>query len=93
VFLYSIVYFSRLESNMFVTYLLYFGYMGVISLGVFLVTGESLFPRLLLHFSPVELTNGTLLPQARSASSPACTSTTRSTAPSRSTKPPLGSPV
>lgn len=40
VFLYSIVYFSRLESNMFVTYLLYFGYMAVISLGVFLVTGE-----------------------------------------------------
>lgn len=40
VFLYSIVYFSRLESNMFVTYLLYFGYMAVISLGVFLVTGK-----------------------------------------------------
>jgi len=39
VFLYSIVYFSRLESNMFVTYLLYFGYMAVISIGVFLVTG------------------------------------------------------
>ena len=39
VFLYSAVYFSRLESNMFVTYLLYFGYMAVISLGVFLVTG------------------------------------------------------
>lgn len=43
VFLYSIVYFSRLESNMFVTYLLYFGYMAVISLGVFLVTGELLY--------------------------------------------------
>ncbi len=39
-FLYSIVYFSRLESNMFVTYLLYFGYMAVISMGVFLVTGK-----------------------------------------------------
>jgi len=39
VFLYSAVYFSRLESNMFVTYLLYFGYMAVISMGVFLVTG------------------------------------------------------
>lgn len=39
VFLYSVVYFSRLESNMFVTYLLYFGYMGVVSIGVFLVTG------------------------------------------------------
>jgi hypothetical protein len=53
VFLYSIVYFSRLESNMFVTYLLYFGYMGVISLGVFLVTGELLSSRLLVHLSPV----------------------------------------
>jgi transmembrane 9 superfamily protein 2/4 len=52
VFLYSIVYFSRLESNMFVTYLLYFGYMGVISLGVFLVTGELLSPRLLVHLAP-----------------------------------------
>jgi len=39
VFLYSIAYFSRLEGNMVVTYMLYFGYMGVISLGVFLVTG------------------------------------------------------
>lgn len=39
VFLYSIVYFSRLEGNMFVTYLLYFGYMAIISLGVFLITG------------------------------------------------------
>lgn len=39
VFLYSILYFSRLESNMFVTYLLYFSYMAVISLGIFLITG------------------------------------------------------
>lgn len=39
VFLYSVAYFSRLESNMLVTYLLYFGYMGVISLGTFMVTG------------------------------------------------------
>lgn len=39
VFLYSIAYFSRLEGNMFVTYLLYFGYMSVISVGVFLLTG------------------------------------------------------
>lgn len=39
VFLYSVAYFVRLEGNMFVTYLLYFGYMGVISLGFFLVTG------------------------------------------------------
>jgi transmembrane 9 superfamily protein 2/4 len=39
IFLYSIVYFNRLEGQMFVTYLLYFGYMGVISFGMFLVTG------------------------------------------------------
>ena len=39
VFLYSIAYFSRLETNMLTTYFLYFGYMGVISLGVFLITG------------------------------------------------------
>lgn len=39
VFLYSIFYFARLESNMFVTYVLYFTYMTVISLGIFLVTG------------------------------------------------------
>lgn len=39
VFLYSIAYFSRLESNMTVTYLLYFGYMFIISFGVFLITG------------------------------------------------------
>jgi transmembrane 9 superfamily protein 2/4 len=40
VFLYSIAYFARLEGNMTVTYVLYFGYMAVISLGVFLITGE-----------------------------------------------------
>lgn len=41
VFLYSVVYFSRLqdESTMMVTYALYFGYMAVISFAVFLVTG------------------------------------------------------
>jgi len=39
VFLYSIAYFSRLENNMNVTYFLYFGYMAVISLGIFLITG------------------------------------------------------
>lgn len=39
VFLYSIFYFSRLESNMTVTYFLYFGYMGLVSLGLFLLTG------------------------------------------------------
>jgi hypothetical protein len=40
VFLYSIMYFARLESNMTVTYLLYFGYMGIICMGIFLITGE-----------------------------------------------------
>ena len=39
VFLYSVIYFARLEGQMAVTYMLYFGYMGVISLGVFLITG------------------------------------------------------
>jgi hypothetical protein len=39
VFLYSIAYFARLEGNMPVTYALYFGYMGLISLGIFLITG------------------------------------------------------
>ncbi|KAJ8612565.1 hypothetical protein CTAYLR_007198 [Chrysophaeum taylorii] len=39
VFLYSAFYFSKLESNMPVTYALYFGYMGIISLGLFLLTG------------------------------------------------------
>merc|ERR1712127_565149 len=39
VFLYSFVYFRDLEANSFATYLLYFGYMGLISLAVFLMTG------------------------------------------------------
>lgn len=39
VFLYSVAYFNRLEGNMFVTYLLYFGYMSLVAIGVFLVTG------------------------------------------------------
>lgn len=39
VFLYSMVYFSKLQSTMFITYVLYFTYMAIISLGVFLVTG------------------------------------------------------
>ena len=39
VFLYACFYFTRLEGNMFVTYLLYFGYMGIISLAIFLLTG------------------------------------------------------
>jgi len=40
VFLYSCFYFFRLEGNMFVTYCLYFGYMTIISLGIFLLTGK-----------------------------------------------------
>jgi len=39
VFLYSMFYFSRLESNMAVTYILYFGYMAIASIGLFLLTG------------------------------------------------------
>lgn len=39
VFLYSVVYFQQLEANSFATYVLYFGYMGLTSLGLFLMTG------------------------------------------------------
>lgn len=39
VFLYSFVYFKQLEANSFATYVLYFGYMGLASLGLFLMTG------------------------------------------------------
>lgn len=39
VFLYAAYYFAKLESNMFVTYCLYFGYMAMITFGVFLMTG------------------------------------------------------
>jgi len=39
VFLYSISYFGRLHTNIFVTYLFYFGYMALISLAVALITG------------------------------------------------------
>lgn len=39
VFLYSIAYFSRLEGTLFVTYLLYFGYMSIFSATIFLITG------------------------------------------------------
>lgn len=39
VFFYSFVYFKSLESNLFVTYVLYFGYMGLISFAMFLMTG------------------------------------------------------
>ena len=39
VFCYSFIYFSYLESNMFITYVLYFSYMLLVSFGIFLVTG------------------------------------------------------
>jgi transmembrane 9 superfamily protein 2/4 len=39
VFLYSFIYFQQLEANSFSTYVLYFGYMGLASLGLFLMTG------------------------------------------------------
>ena len=35
----SVHYFSRLQSTMFATYMLYFGYMAIISLGMFLMCG------------------------------------------------------
>ncbi len=51
VFLYSIFYFARLQSTMMITYVLYFGYMAMISGGVFLVTGKErlLFAQYLAH--------------------------------------------
>jgi transmembrane 9 superfamily protein 2/4 len=39
VFAYSFIYFSRLESNLAITYFLYFGYMTIASAGLFLMTG------------------------------------------------------
>ena len=39
VFLYSFLYFRQLEANSFATYILYFGYMSLASLGLFLMTG------------------------------------------------------
>lgn len=39
VFLYSFVYFQYLEANSFATYVLYFGYMGLASFGLFLMMG------------------------------------------------------
>eukprot|EP00614_Pseudopedinella_elastica_P007928 CAMPEP_0172612706 /NCGR_PEP_ID=MMETSP1068-20121228/36232_1 /TAXON_ID=35684 /ORGANISM="Pseudopedinella elastica, Strain CCMP716" /LENGTH=89 /DNA_ID=CAMNT_0013416947 /DNA_START=11 /DNA_END=283 /DNA_ORIENTATION=- len=39
VFLYSAIYFSKLEANLAVTYVIYFGYMFVLSLGLFLLCG------------------------------------------------------
>jgi transmembrane 9 superfamily protein 2/4 len=40
VFFYSFVYFKQLEVNSFATYVLYFGYMALASLGLFLMTGS-----------------------------------------------------
>lgn len=39
VFIYSAMYFSKLETNQLVTYALYFGYMAIICIGISLVTG------------------------------------------------------
>jgi len=39
IFFYSIVYFKELQTNSFATYMLYFGYMSVISIAIFLMTG------------------------------------------------------
>jgi transmembrane 9 superfamily member 2/4 len=39
VFFYSFVYFKQLEANSFATYVLYFGYMGLVCFGLFLMTG------------------------------------------------------
>eukprot|EP00565_Helicotheca_tamesis_P008442 CAMPEP_0185724482 /NCGR_PEP_ID=MMETSP1171-20130828/943_1 /TAXON_ID=374046 /ORGANISM="Helicotheca tamensis, Strain CCMP826" /LENGTH=670 /DNA_ID=CAMNT_0028392343 /DNA_START=47 /DNA_END=2059 /DNA_ORIENTATION=+ len=39
VFVYSFAYFKQLEANNFSTYMLYFGYMGLASLGLFLMMG------------------------------------------------------
>lgn len=39
VFMYSFMYFKQLEANSFATYVLYFGYMGLASLALFLMTG------------------------------------------------------
>ena len=52
VFLYSIAYFQRLEAVSFATYCLYFGYMGAISVGVFLAMGSVGFLGC-LHFNRV----------------------------------------
>jgi len=39
VFLYSVVYFQQLEANTFVTYVLYFGYMALVCMGMFCMMG------------------------------------------------------
>jgi transmembrane 9 superfamily protein 2/4 len=40
VFLYSAIYFSKLEANLAVTYVIYFGYMFLLSFGLFLLCGS-----------------------------------------------------
>merc|ERR1712150_371717 len=40
VFFYSFIYFKQLEANSFATYVLYFGYMGLVSFGLFIMTGS-----------------------------------------------------
>mmetsp|Transcript_30788 Transcript_30788/g.39667 ORF Transcript_30788/g.39667 Transcript_30788/m.39667 type:complete len:228 (+) Transcript_30788:1004-1687(+) len=40
VFIYSAIYFSKLEANLAVTYVIYFGYMFVFSFGLFLLCGS-----------------------------------------------------
>ena len=42
VMLYSVAYFAHLEGNMVITYVLYFSYMGMISLAFFLLTGTKI---------------------------------------------------
>jgi transmembrane 9 superfamily protein 2/4 len=39
VFMYSIIYFKQLEANTLATYMLYFGYMGLVSIGLFMMMG------------------------------------------------------
>ncbi|GAX21858.1 hypothetical protein FisN_30Hh059 [Fistulifera solaris] len=39
VFMYSIIYFKQLEANTLATYMLYFGYMGLVSTGLFMMMG------------------------------------------------------
>lgn len=64
VFLYSIIYFARLQTTMWVTEFLYFAYMTAICVGVFLITGKPLSSRPsppLLIFSSISLFHSALL--------------------------------
>jgi len=59
VFFYSIIYFQQLESNIFSTYVLYFGYMALASLGLFLMTGcVGVFFQFVLQQSHLWITEG-----------------------------------